>query len=496
MAHKRNKVVVGVCLISLLAFQSLSPSQIARAGEDTAPEPVESASLSVFGVNMHRIKEENGLRLMTAADVDWVRIPPLFWSDVEPTEGARNWNAPSIVHLEQDLLKAAANNLKVVLIVMSTPAWAQKTPGYSCGAVKPSKLYAFASFMRDAVARYSKGLYRVEYWEIGNEPDVAPELVETDSGWGCWGDSTGEIIGGVNYYGGNYYAEMLTHVYPAVKSANPKVKVIVGGLLMDCDPAVCAEKKPPANFFEGILYHYGKKDGGQYFDGVSFHAYEWYGARLGRYTNPHWRTSSNTTGPSVIAKARYLKSRLEEYGFTDKLLLDTEAAVLCICDYTVENYELTKSYYVAQSYAAGIAEGLHSMYWFSVEGWWQSGLLNPSYPHAYNALKFARSRLGDVKFVRPITDYRGIKGYEFERGDAKLWLLWSLDGRARRIKLPSTPSAAWGVEGDQVKIAGYAPVKLEPLYLEFREPDFRKPHFRQPTFREFEFRFRALEFPE
>ena len=30
--------------------------------------------------------------------------------------------------------------------------------------------------------------FDVHYWELGNEPDVDPILVNSSSGFGCWGD--------------------------------------------------------------------------------------------------------------------------------------------------------------------------------------------------------------------------------------------------------------------------------------------------------------------
>jgi hypothetical protein len=37
-------------------------------------------------------------------------------------------------------------------------------------------------------------------------------------------------------FGGEYYGNMLKIVYPAIKSADPQAQVLVGGLLLDCDP--------------------------------------------------------------------------------------------------------------------------------------------------------------------------------------------------------------------------------------------------------------------
>jgi len=96
------------------------------------------------------------------------------------------------------------------------------------------------------------------------------------------------------YYGGGYYAEMLKAVYPAIKEADPQAQVLIGGLLLDCDPTHPPEGKDckPSKFLEGIL----KNDGGDYFDIISFHGYPPYsGADIGGglyndVHHPYWES--------------------------------------------------------------------------------------------------------------------------------------------------------------------------------------------------------------
>jgi hypothetical protein len=120
------------------------------------------------------------------------------------------------------LIEASDRGLNIILIIRSTPSWAQKRSGVSCGAVKFEKLSAFSKFVGDAVARYSNPPYNVKYWELGNEPDIDPSLVPSDNPFGCWGDDTDL------YYGGGYYAEMLKQIYPVIKAADPEAHVLIG----------------------------------------------------------------------------------------------------------------------------------------------------------------------------------------------------------------------------------------------------------------------------
>jgi alpha-L-arabinofuranosidase len=106
--------------------------------------------------------------------------------------------------------------------------------------------------MHDAVERYSAPPYNVKYWEIYNEPDAPKNTNEPPYGmiYGCWG------ISGDTYFGGEAYGEMLKVVYPYIKSANSSAQVLVGGLLLDCDPRTVCTTGPgsiPPKFLNGIL---------------------------------------------------------------------------------------------------------------------------------------------------------------------------------------------------------------------------------------------------
>jgi hypothetical protein len=244
--------------------------------------------------------------------------------------------------------------------------------------------------------------------------------------------------------------------------------VVVGGLLLDCDPVSPPVGKDckPAKFLEGIL----RNNGGPYFDGVSFHAYDYYyQGQLGQYGNSNWSSAWNTTGPVLIAKAQFLQSVMNTYSVSGKYLMNTESALLCDACSNDSVFETTKAYYIAQAYAAAIAQGLRANIWYSVLGWRNSGLLNSdlSPRPAYTAFQFARSELRDATWVREITEYPGVKGYEFKRGDCRIWALWSLDGATHSISLSGAPVAAWDALGNSVTPAASMNVSLNPLYLEW-----------------------------
>ena len=392
------------------------------------------------------------------------------WVAVEPVEGKRNWNA--LTKLEEELRNITGKGMQTILSVRFTPSWAQKVAGYSCGPIKPEKLGAFASFVHDLVVRYSVPPYNVKYWEIWNEPDIDPSLVSPDSPFGCWGDQNDA------YYGGGYYAEMLKAAYPQVKAADPQAQVLVGGLVLDCDPrpgAGCAavgSSDLPPKFLEGIL----RNDGGLYFDGVSFHAYDYYQGQSGQYGNSNWHSAWNTNGPVSGVKVAYLRNLLAQYGHPDKFLVNTEIALLCgrsgeepPCQ--ADDFANTKSYYIAQSYTTALAEGLRANIWFSLFGWRASGLLNPGNQAplpAFEAYRFSAQELGSARFLRQLQEYPGVSGYEFEREGQRIWVLWSLDGTDHDVSLDASPRAVFDVFGISLPTSERLHVTLKPIYVEWQ----------------------------
>ena len=327
----------------------------------------------------------------------------------------------------------------------------------------------FASFLHDAVARYSQPPYSVTYWELGNEPDVGLGLVAPDNIYGCWGTVND------TYYGGEYYGKMLATVSPQMKAANPAAQVLVGGLLLDCDPLDPTETFPgsgqiadcrASTFLEGIL----KSGGGDDFDGVSFHAYDYYYELLGLYGSFLWHSSSWETGPVLVAKTRYFRGLLARYDQADKYLINTESGLICAAAEEVCNtpdFETTKAYYAAEAYASARAMGLRGNVWYSILGWRHSGLVKSNlepYP-AYQAFRFSSQTLNLALHERDSTEYPGLLGYAFKRLDDHLWVLWSLDSETHTIDLPAMPTAVFDVFGAELPAAQTLDVGLAPVYI-------------------------------
>jgi len=444
------------------AEQTALPTQAGVSTAPISPTLTIGSASDVPGIELYKIGGEQ-LDLVVKSGVPWIRRNALSWSVVEPVEGARNWE--TLAGLEKEMIAASRQGLELVLIIQSTPEWAQKIPGYFCGPVAPKKLASYGSFIHDVVARYSVPPYNVKYWEFANEPDIEPGLVAKDSMFGCWGDKKDP------YYGGSDYGRMLKTVYPQVKSADPKSNVIVGGLVLDCDPENPPQGKDckPSHFLEGILL----QGGGDFFDGVSFHAYDYYASPNG-YSNTNWNSSWDTTGPVVIAKSRYLHKILTAYGHPEKFLMNTEAGILCgstgnELQCQAEEFGLEKANYMVENTISAIAEGLKASIWYSLEGWRGSELVdNQLQPlPVYKALQFNVAEMLDAGYLHEVNNFAGVKGHELVKGGKHIWVLWSADGADHSIQLPFSPSAIFDIFGAALPSDQKLTVKTAPVYVEW-----------------------------
>jgi hypothetical protein len=423
--------------------------------------------LPIFGVEINSLRE---LNLASQAGISWIRLNGIQWNEIETEPGLFDW--AQVERLEAILKGAEPSEYKIILIVRGTPTWAQAVPGSFCGPISPEYLDSFAGFLQIVVERLHQPPYNIKYWELGNEPDVDPLGVRADSPFGCWGD-----LDDTEYYGGGYYAEMLKVAYPVIKAVDPEAQVLIGGLLLDCDPENPPEFPPgsgqikdctPARFLDGIL----SNGGGEYFDGVSYHAYDYYGGRLGQFSNINWHSSWDTTGPVSVAKSNYLSRLLQRYGYNNKVLMNTETALICGKDGSepecqTQDYQQTKASYLTQSYVQASMQGLSANIWYSMRGWRGSGLVDTSWNPfpAYQTLQFQTRILGKAVYWSELQTLAGIRGFEFSYQGKYIWLLWSLDGLNHALKFSTMPLAAYDLYGNPLHIGPEFSITILPVYI-------------------------------
>lgn len=435
------------------------------------PTALPTPSYTLMGMELTGGNFVAKVPLAADAGAGWIRYNSIRWDQLEPQEGKLDWNQAAGLETRAQAVSEAG--MYLIAIVNQTPAWAQALPGYACGAIAPEKLEAFGEFMYALVSRYSQPPYNIQYWELGNEPDIAPEDVKPNSAFGCWGDKSEP------YYGGEYYAEMLKVVYPQIKAADPEAKVLVGGLLMGCDPQnppLTQSGDPqdcsPTRFLEGVL----RVGGGAYFDGVSFHAYDYYQASGTKFGNA-WQDGANLGFPVVYYKVRYLRALLESYDYPNKFLINTETALLCGRDQgepycQTDLFQQTKANYVVQSYVVAKGDGIRANIWYHYQkGWRASGLVGgnlQAYP-ALQAYRFVAQTLAQAIPVSQIQDFPNVVGYKFLQdttaGQKEIWIMWSADGMAASITLPDVPNEMYDSLGQPLAPNQNFEITTDPIYL-------------------------------
>ena len=449
---------------------TLHPSATERVTSPT-PSPtsteVATPAYPIAGIQTSNLASQTRINQIQDAGAYWTRYTVLQWDRIEPQkENPANYNWDAAQESGMRLAKEAGLNL--IATVQFAPDWAQQIPGVACGPIAENALERFALFMYEAVRRYSQPPYEVKYWEIGNEMDVLPSQVGKRSEFGCWG------VQDDPYYGGEYYAEMLKAVYPQIKAADPDAQVLVGGLLLDCDP-----DNPPANkdcglsrFIEGIL----KNNGANYFDGIGFHAYDYYQSSLGKYYNPNWAATSEKSGPVLNIKAAYLKSQLAQYGYSNKYLMLTEVALICgrtgnEAPCVTEDAQETKAIFAAQALVSARALGIRSVIWFSLEGWRASGLItgSASGQSVYQSFQFAAAFLADAGFVKKIEQYPGAFIYEFQKAGKRYWIAWTGNPDGQTITLTDIPATIYNMFGEVQAVNDTLGLTSAPIYIKWNE---------------------------
>jgi hypothetical protein len=438
--------------------------------------PIPTNLPPTFGVELINAVDSTLMNNLSGSGATWTRHTVLEWASIEPVRTnppTYLWN--KVNNGKESSLRAASDRgVDVIATVKFTPSWAQKYPGVSCGPVHPNNLDEFAQFMAAAVARYSVPPYNIKFWEIGNEPDVDISIDPPDSVFGCWGDQSKPAT-----FGGDYYAEMLKVVYPAIKAADPSAQVVIGGLLLDCDP----NNPPPnkscidANFLEGILMN----DGADYFDYVAFHAYANY-VPTPSLTNPSIVDENPPSpwahlGGTVVGKVTFLRNVLAKYGVSKPLILD-EGGLIChtsfqlLCNPPSAKFYQDQADYLVKMYVRNISLDIVATIWFTLEGpgWHYGGLYYDTITTpkpAYYALSYLTRELNGAAYVGQVNQYPGVWGYEFSTATKRIWVLGVSGLNGYTITLPAGWQAVYDKYGAAVTPNNNQVYVKSPLYVEF-----------------------------
>ncbi len=409
----------------------------------------------------------------------WVRLNArISWRNLQPNEGDPiQWGLLSKFENELRALRSAG--IKPIVIVDDHPYWAtindvrQDGQPTSCGPLRTDKFSAFAEFVRSLVSRYKTSEFNVRDWELGNEPDVDPDLVPTNSVFGCWGDIDDP------YYNGEHYGEMLKVVSPAIKAEDPGAQVWIGGLLLD-NPNTPASKPgngSPELFLQGIL----EAGAAPYFDIVPYHSYPPYLDERIDYDNAlagPWKD----LGGGIVGKASFLRQLMSPYG-VDKPVFLNETGLMCPptiggeqttwCSPPEDAFYQMQADHVVRSFVRGISANISGFIWYTIDGpgWRYTGLLDGSKNPlpGYTAFQQLNTRLQYTKYSGPADYGASIEAYAFTKDDKFVHVIWSKADETHTIVIPSSKFvAAYKRDGTPLTPAqdGSLQVGFEPIYVE------------------------------
>ncbi len=296
-------------------------------------------------------------------------------------------------------------NLSPLVILGYTPDWLS-TGEKDKSAYPPKDYLQYADFVKSAVTRYKAN---INYWEIWNEPDI-----------GFWKGSIPQ------------YVNLLKTGYCAVKAADPKARVVFGGLA-----------GVNLRFLEEA-YDYGA---GPFFDVMAVHPYQW-----GDTFNDDW----------FVSQLVELRRTLNKHGDPHKPIWLTEFG------WSTGDANITpevQARLLTQSVTTAMTLrdiGVEKLFWFSVKDWGGPGhgiIDKDSKPKpAYKAYKTL------IKYLKGL-DYLGsqdvgefVRFHVFGKKDGgHVGVLWSTDKEPHLASIwaPGLSSVhVYGFLGDDTGVVG------------------------------------------
>jgi hypothetical protein len=268
---------------------------------------------------------------------------------------------------------------------------------------------------------------------------------------------------------------MLKYIYPRIKAADPKAQVMLGGLLLECDPytmqapesCVNEERLRSGYFLEGV-FKAGAIDS---FDIVDVHGYGELRMDLPSRMHSYYFWSPAEGGTGLPEKVAFARRLLAQYGAPDKPIMATELALKC--EEPGTDCEEVGAAYIPRVFAEAYQLRLAgTVYYALITEFKYKGLLLPDMTPKpqYWAFKYLASQFSWVEYVKPVDQFAGISGSEFNRSRlSRLWILWSTDGTDQYLTPPADFMQVNDKYGNVVQLVdGKIPVGWSPVYVHLK----------------------------
>jgi polysaccharide biosynthesis protein PslG len=256
----------------------------------TAPPttvPMSTATVTAnskgFGMSMPVFESKSSseqkaqLADLKALGITWIRIDVDWWLVQESDAKTYNWS-----YYDTTLANIEAAGIKVDGTIVTTPPWARPSDCTDDGRCRPASVAAYATFAKAVAQRYGTRFAALEIW---NEPNINLAIPA------------------------DYYTSMLKQASAAIRSVNPNIAVISGGLAPAC---TCGDDIAPIDYTTR-MYKAGAKGS---FDALGHHPYS-YPAPPSDFQSWSGWSQMSSTSPSV-------RSVMDSYGDTNVPIWMTE----------------------------------------------------------------------------------------------------------------------------------------------------------------------------
>jgi hypothetical protein len=441
-----------------------------------------------FGVGLSSFDEGARIRDVEETNIGYIYNLDyaIKWSDFEPDRAGQydpsdpNAGGERMRLIEQQIINANARQLRVIQTIYFAPKWAIPKDKTECAPILPEYYDAFALFVEKIVKKYSQSPYNIKYWEIWDQPDRYTDMATRTKPYSCsWAN-----FKLTNDYGGYEFGKMLRLVGQSIRKADPNAKIISGSLEMDCEPTygdvdeeltrICTTGKFLTGMWKSVydVVDYLAIDAADKYDGV-------FDNKIGHYFNHvFWHTSWKESGPTIIPQARWVRAIIEQaVPNSNKPIINKRSALRCKfqnfnwkyapCETTYENFDITKSYYVAQVNTVSLANNIALTFWDTKteNKGDQTELFDERGSKAFQAWRTNMSQLRNVTYKREIKTSPFIKIYEFSRDDVKLQVMWAITDNAQSINFDQPIVSIFDVYGNQISATQSISVTVMPLYV-------------------------------
>jgi hypothetical protein len=286
-----------------------------------------SAQSMIFGIHVHKLE---GIPKTATMGFQAIRLWDTFtrWADLTPER-----NLYRLDHLDAELQASAKGNLKTILVLGSTPAWASARPGERCAyglgcAAEPLDTADWQRHVSTIATTY-RG--RVECYEPWNEVSFPTDPAFSVQGAG--GESGDFFTGSIAKM-----VELSRVAYESVKRSDPGACVL--------SPSFHSSGNWPEKFDR-----YLAAGGGQYVDVVSQHFYV------------------GNEPEEAVPVIRAMRDIMTKHGLVNVPLWNTEvgAPLLRMARERGVSPEQFTYAFMLRTYLVDATEGVSRVYWYAID---------------------------------------------------------------------------------------------------------------------------------